>query len=264
VRKTVTKNPDVDSQREIQAFLTSKVKVAIVVLGEPLPSLDTRRITNWKSTIIEFDPEIRSFPLRQNAGGSEWEYTDEQLSAFVPDVNGANLVIAIVRVKLQENYLLRRLTQNRVVLTVYQLDEFFASDAVPIANYVLRMIYPVVVAMKRFGRIPETSERRYTHDETRGCIFDMLAWKSDIRHSINKPKICSNCFADINHDGLAVEDVTAITKELERIRPPLFNRIICFVREHTLWSIVLSIGSAFVIGIIASLAASYIFKWLTG
>lgn len=240
----------------------SAPKIQLAVLGQALPDFNPRELIAWKSKVFEIHPQIDSYQLNEDAKGDDWEYTDDQLEKFIQRDPSCSLLIILVSVKLQNNWYLRRLSDNRVLFTFYELDQILRFYGLPLKNMVLRVFYAAILVYKRYGdRIPTASEKtNYAHDETRGCLFDINASKVDVIHSLHQPKLCEYCVSQLKQSRVSNELVQDVQSELQKIKKPLVDRIASFIRAHTVLSIVLSILSAIILGTLASLLATVIYE----
>ena len=239
-------------------------KIKLAVLGQLPPGFDVRELLQWKSQAFEMHPSIESFQLNEDAKGPDWEYTDAQLASQLRRPSDCDILVILVSVKLEHNWYARRLDDNRILFTFYELDQILRMFGLPLKNLALRVLYAMTLVYKRYGdRIPLATERtNYAHDETRGCLFDMNASKIDVVHSLHQPELCEYCVSQLKQARVPNETLTAIGRELKKIRKPLADRIVAFTREHTALSILLSVLSALILGVLASLIASYIFEAL--
>jgi hypothetical protein len=239
-------------------------KIKIVVLGYSPPTFDVRALTAWKSQVFSIDPAIETFQLNQDGQGPDWEYTDQQLAGQLKRPADCDLLVIFLKVKLEDNWYARRLDDNRVLFTFYELDQILQLFRLPLQNLALRVLYAMTLVYKRYGdRIPPLSEpTNFAHDETRGCLFYMNASKIDVIHSLDRPRLCDHCVSQLKQSRVSNETLDVVAKELRRIRKPLADRIVTFVRDHTMWSIFIYVISALMLGTVASVLASYIYAYL--
>lgn len=240
------------------------LRIQLAVLGQPPPDFDARELLDWKSRVFEIHPHIESYQLNEDSGGEDWQFTDQQLEKYIRRDPSCDLLVILVKVKLQYNWYLRRLSDNRVLFTFYELDQILRFHGLPLKNLALRVFYGASLVYRRYGdRIPPASEdTNYAHDETRGCLFDMNAEKMDVIHSLHQPRLCEYCISQLKLSRVSNELVQAVQSELRRIKKPLIDRIANFIRAHTIWSIVLSILSAIILGTLTSLLATLIYESL--
>jgi hypothetical protein len=246
----------------LQGKVVPVPKIKLAVLGQLPPGFDVRELLQWKSEVFELHPDVESFQLNEDAKGQEWEYTDAQLANQLKRPADCDIMVILVSVKLEHNWYARRLDDNRILFTFYELDQILRIYGLPLKNLALRVLYAMTLVYKRYGnRIPlATEQTNYAHDETRGCLFDMNASKIDVIHSLHQPKLCDFCVAQLKQAKVPFETLDAVSRELKKIRKPLVDRIVAFVREHTVISILLSLLSAIVLGVVTNLIASIIFE----
>lgn len=239
----------------------SKIKIQIAILGENQPNLSIDKIKSWKSEIFEIYGVVESFQLNCDAEGDGWEYLDDQISNLIERSAQADFLLIITGVRLQQDWYLRRLSDNRLVMTFHDMNQILSYYGLPQKNLLLRVLYAATLVYKRYkSRIPPASEQTdYAHDETRRCIFDMNSNKTDVVYSLHQPRICEPCRAKLRSNGVSNELIIAAAKELRKVKKPLADRILALVREHPIASIAISLGSALVVGIAGSLIASFIF-----
>jgi hypothetical protein len=242
----------------------SKPRIQIAILSQSPPDFDVRELVSWRSDVFDIKPDIESFQLNEDAAGDDWEFTDSQFERRLRRDPGCSFLIIFVKVKLENNWYLRRLSDNRIVSTFYEMDQIVRFHGLPLRNLALRVLYAAVLIYRRYGdRIPLASEKtNYAHDETRGCLFDMNASKMDVVYSLHRPCVCDHCCSQLKQAQVSNELLTVVQRELRRVQKPLIDRLVSFVREHTVWSIMLSIVSALVLGVMASLIASWIYECL--
>ena len=174
-------------------------------------------------------------------------------------------MLSIVNVPIEDNWYSRRLSSNRAVFTFHQIKEILNHSNVPLENVIYRFLYAYTLIYKRFSnRIPLMYEDTdFTHDETRGCLFDMNGIKTDIVYSCDNPIICSDCTERMRRDNLSNEFISGVKKELKKIKKPLFYRVLEFIKKYPVWSLFISSLSAILLGAIGSILASYVYEIIT-
>ncbi len=207
--------------------------------------------------------EIENFALRCNSDSHGWVFSDELLKAQLPTHSDADFLIAIVNVPIQDNWYSRRLGDNRIVFTFSQIREFLAWENIPLENAILRVLYAYTLLYRRAGnsipRFGEVSSRSFTHDDTRGCLFDMNGIKSDLVESCNKPVVCGECEEHLRNERVSTQTIKAVQKEIRKIRKHLYYRAFDFVKAKPVAALAISSVFALLIGITGSLIASYIY-----
>ncbi len=243
-----------------------KPTIQVAVVGHQPPDFDVRELASWRSDAFAVSPDIESYQLNEDADGYDWEFTDAQFENIICRNPACALLIVFVNVKLEQNWYLRRLSDNRAVFTFYEMDQIVRHHRLPLKNLALRVLYAVALVFKRYGdRLPTACEdTNYAHDETRGCLFDMNANKMDVVYSLHCPRVCERCCSQLKQAKVSNEFLDAVKKELLRVRKPLADRLVDFVRAHTIVSILISLISALVLGVAASLIATLLYERITG
>ena len=191
-----------------------------------MPSdFDKRKIKSWKSALFTVVGDIENYSLTQDSDGYGWEFTDENLEQILPKQFQGNFLIAIVNVPIELNWYSRRLSNNRVVFTFHEIKDILEHFNIPLENAVFRLLYAYTFLFKRSGeRIPLNDEpTNFTHDETRGCLFDMNGIKTDIVYSLHKPIICPDCVERLRKEKVSNETISKAQKEIVKIKDKKVN-----------------------------------------
>ncbi len=189
------------------------IKIKIVILGHIPYSIDKNKILKWKSNLFEILKPINSVTINGNSDGKSWEFTDDNIEKQLPLRDEADILLAVTNIPLQSNYFVRRFSDNRVCMTFDTIVEILIKKNIPLENLILRTLYSNSLVYIRFGnRIPLMSENiKFTHDETRGCIFDMNGSKTNIVYSLNGLKICDLCVKSLKSiSDCKIEDEKSI------------------------------------------------------
>jgi len=237
-------------------------KISVVTIGHMPSEFDKRIIKCWKSALFTIVGEIENYSLTQDSDGEGWEFTDKNLEQILPEQFQGDFLIAIVNVPIELNWYSRRLSGNRVVFTFHEIKDILEHFNLPIENAVFRGLYAYTFLYKRSGeRIPPNEEStNFTHDETRGCLFDMNGKKTDIVYSLHEPIICPDCVERLRKEKVSNETISKAQKEIVKIKKPLFYRIISFVKKHPIWSMLISALTAIILGAIGSYIATVIYE----
>lgn len=241
------------------------LKIKLVTLGQLPMNLDKIKLTKYKSCIFELDNSIDNYPITDNADGDNWEFMDKNILKMLPSQYDGDFLIAMTHVPLECNYYARRFSNNRICITFHEMADFLKYDNIPLENLVYRLVYSYsLIYLRNNNRIPLQNERaNFTHDETRGCVFDMNGIKSDIIYSVNKPQICDSCLIDLAKDKVPKNKLDSIQGELIKIQKPVYYRIAEFVKKYPMWSFIISSLVAILLGVIGSLIASFIWENIT-
>ena len=234
--------------------MTNKVKIKLVTIGYLPRDFRLNKIKRWKSKIFQVSTNIENLSLRANSDGDQWEFSDSLIKEQLPIISDVDFVIAIVNVPIENNWYSRRLGNNQIVITFHEIRDILQGSNIPLENVVLRLLYSYALVYKQFGnRIPSVNEAtEFTHDETRGCIFDMNGIKTDLPSSCDKPRICDECQERLRKNKISNDTIEQSRKEILKIRKVFYYRILNFVKKHPIWALVISSGYALMLNIIAS------------
>ncbi len=229
------------------------------------PDLSLASVRAWRSSAFELVGAPETYAISQDSDGPGWEYSDAAIEELLPMEFEGEFLFAITNVPLTDNYYGRRLSGNRAVVTLHEVADIMRAANIPLENAILRLLYSATLVYRRFKKaLPATAVNiPFTHDETRGCLFDMTGFKADLAVSCDRPVICADCVSQLQNQQVPFEVVDAVQKELRRIKKPLYYRMIEWVQRHPVTALVLSAGTALTLGIIGSLVASYIYAALS-
>jgi len=168
--------------------------------------------------------------------------------------------LAVANVPLQYNYYVRRLENNRVCMTYSEMTDILKSDNIPLENLLLRVLYSISLVYKRYDNgIPtNTDVTNYTHDDTRGCIFDMNGIKKEVIYSLNGPQLCHSCVETLHKNRIERNLIEKVQRELKGIKKDLYFRIVDWIKLQPVLAIVISSVFAIILGIIGSITATLI------
>ena len=239
-----------------------KTKITVATVGHMPAEFTKQKITNWNSSVFSVEGEIESYALTEDSDGYDWEFTDILLEEVLPDNFAGNFLIAIVNVPIESNWYSRRLSNNRVVFTFHEMKEILNHFNIPLENIIYRLLYAYTLLYKRSGeKIPLNNEpTNFTHDETRGCLFDMNGIKTDVTYSCHEPIVCTDCVERLKQETVSNEIISKVQKEIKKIKKPLFYRILAFIKKHLIWSLFISAASAIILGAIGSYIATLVFE----
>jgi hypothetical protein len=235
-----------------------KVKIKLVTIGHLPLHLDLQQVSDWKSEIFELVGEVDNFDLRCDSDGLGWEFSDDLLREQLPTKTSADFLLAIVNVPIEANWYSRRLGNNQIVFTFNQIREFLVWENIPLENAILRVLYAYTLLYRRSGnKVPGFGEApSFTHDETRGCLFDMNGIKSDLVESCNKPIVCSECEERLRNERVSNQTIKTAQTEIRKIRKHLYYRAFDFVKTKPVIALAISSIFAIVLGVVGSLIAS--------
>ena len=242
----------------------SKVRIKLVSIGHLPLEFRSKKIKNWSSKTFEVVEDIDNYSLRCDSDGFDWEFSDSAVKGQLPDQFNADFMIAIVNVPIEDNWYSRRLGNNQVVFTFHQIKDILEHYNIPLENVVYRLLYAYTLLYRRAGnKIPDFDEAPgFTHDETRGCLFDMNGIKTDLVASCHNPQICDECQERLKQERVSKSDIENTQNDIKRIKKDLYFRIIGHVKKHPIAALVLSSIFALILGVTSSVIGSFIFEYL--
>lgn len=238
-----------------------KVKIKLVTIGHLPLHLNLKQVSAWNSEVFELIGGIDNFDLRCDSDGPDWEFSDQLLRAQLPAHAGEDFLLAIVNVPIEANWYSRRLGNNQIVFTFSQIRELLIWENIPLENAILRVLYAYTLLYRRSGnKIPGFDEApSFTHDETRGCLFDMNGIKSDLVESCNKPIVCGECEERLRNERVSNQTINTVQKEIRKIRKHLYHWAFDFVKAKPVIALAISSIFAITLGVAGSLIASFIY-----
>lgn len=234
----------------------SKVKIKLVSIGHLPINFQTAKVLRWQSSLFDVVGEFENYALRCDSDGPDWEFSDALVKTQLPTKFDSDFMIAIVNVPIESNWYSRRLGDNKVVFTFHQIKDILEYYNIPLENVIYRLLYAYTLLYKRAGdKIPDYDEAPgFTHDETRGCLFDMNGIKTDIVASCDKPIICGECEERLKQEKVSNDLISSAKGEINKIRKELYYRAVDFVKKHPLWALALSSLFAVFLGVVSSFA----------
>lgn len=235
-----------------------KIKINLGIIGYLPFEFNKQTITNHHSDIFEIVGEIEDFHFNGDSDTEFWGYSDQILNKELPKNSEADFFIGISYVPIEDNYYARRLENNRIVLSYYEMYQILNNGHMPLENLLLRVLYAYsLVYLRQNNTIPPQREfLGFTHDDTRGCLFDMNGNKTDILFSVDKPIICDDCTNRLRQEKVSDNKISTIKSEIKKIRKKKFYKIADFVKSKPILAIIIS---AF-FGILLSVLAAIIFE----
>jgi hypothetical protein len=244
--------------------MMKKIKVSLVSLGSLKYPVDIAYLEGWKSSLVSIHhgASVGHLP---NVDGAEWERTNTQLRNLLHVDPDADFTLGIINSPLEDNYYMRRLGDKVAVLSLFEMAEIVRLSDFTIENFILRNIYELVVLYAANSALIPAEAHSWTHDDVRGCLFDMNANKSDIVFSLDRPKLCDECTARVKSKQTSSGFLSTLVAELARIHKARYYRISEWVKKHPLWAVLLTSLSAVGLNIIASIIfekAKFYFSWI--
>jgi len=256
-----------------------KIKIKIGIIGYLPFDFNEKRIENLKSPEFEIIGSITKLKrfnreadipigeiliVNNEKKNNLFGYSDVVLEEeLIKNSNGADFYIWITYVPLQDNYFVRRLNSNVVVLSYFQMYDLLKTELIPVESLLLRTIYRHIIIYWKYEKIIPSHKNELKlsliHDDTRGCMFDACGNKADVLFFLNEPDICDECVRKIEDLGtfrVGDNHISQIKKEFSKIKKGRYYKIIAFVKANPIISIILSA----LFGLILDLIATWIYN----
>lgn len=237
-----------------------KIKIKIGIIGYLPFSFNQKKIEKWKSKLFSIT-EIAQYNINsQKSDSGSWEYSDAILSQELPPRQDEDIFIGITYVPIECNYFSRRLDNNRIIISYFDIHQVISQNNIPIENLLLRIVYASSIVYLCEKNIPttKTMEIEFLHDDTRGCIYDMDGNKYDIIYSLDQPKLCNSCIEKLRKKKITEELIQSAINELKNIKKDPYWQIANFIKKRPL----ISISLTFIFGVIMSIVANYLYDFI--
>lgn len=240
------------------------IRISLVSQGHLKYPINISEITAWKSSVmsISHGASVGHLP---DADGGGWEYTDAHLLDVIAADVESDFTVGLIDVPLEDNYYLRRLTDKVAVLSLYEMAEIVRYSEFTLEQFILRNLYELAVLFAANGKLIPSDYVTWTHDEVRGCLFDMNSSKSDIVFSLHRPKLCTACKARVLSKQVPADFVPHLERELKRLKKSLFLRMTEWVKLHPILALMITALSSVFLNFVASVIfekAKRVFLWL--
>jgi hypothetical protein len=260
------------------------IKIKIGRIGDLPFHFNEKLVNKWKSDEFEIIDDISEqritrkadiphemFQVSDGKKDRSWGYSDSLLENQLPANDGADFIVWITYVPLEQNYFVRRLSYNRVVLSYSGMYNILQKELHPVENLLLRTIYRHILIYYKYNKsIPSHKnipDIPFIHDDTRGCLFDMCAHKPDVIFFLNKPYICDECAVkitggmDTNIIAVGENHIRQIKKECtEKIKKGRYYKIVGLIQKNPIYTLILSTLFGIIVDIIATLIYNFFSK----
>ena len=225
--------------------------ISLISLGSLKYSVDIKYLEAWKSKLIKIrhGAAVGHLP---NAEGENWEYTNTQLKDLIIPDRSASFTLALINAPLENNYYMRRLGSNIAVLSLFEMAEIVRDSDFTLENYILRNVYELTVLFAANNSLLPADANTWTHDDVRGCLFDMNANKSDILFSMHKPNLCASCGSRVLTKQVDPSFLPGLSKDLPKIKKALYFRMTEWIKTHPILALIITSCFAMVINLLAS------------
>jgi hypothetical protein len=240
------------------------IRISLVSLGNLKYPVRISELETWSSQIINIrhGASIGHLP---DSEGHDWEYQDKQLLRLLSAETDTEFTLGLINAPLEDNYYLRRLSEKVAVLSLHEMADIVRFSDFTVEQYILRNTYELAVLFAANKKLIPIDYTTWAHDETRGCLFDMNANKSDIVCSLHRPILCPACRTKVSAKQVPANLLLTLDRELQNIQKARYARILEWVKRHPVFALGITATSCVALNIIASAIfekAKKVLPWL--
>ena len=239
----------------------SVVNIKIIIWGQVPYGFNKTLFENCNSSIFTIIDDIESYQINVDSDISDnWGFSDQLIQSQLPERGEEDILLAITNVPLELDWYVRRLSSKRAIFTYHEMKDILSLHNIPIENLLMKVLYSYSLAFLTNGKnLPESVIQKITHDETRGCLYDMTGIKTDICLSCQSPTICSQCQNALQNKYLSKDMIEKAKDEIKnKIKKTLYYRIVDKIKKHPIKAGIVSKVFALILGIISSVIGSQI------
>ena len=231
-----------------------KYQVRLCLLGYQRYKNTINRLRNFNSKLFEITDclEIQQMPPCDY----NWIYTDDTICNLLAEnkINNSSvdLCLCFTDQPIEANFFTRDLSDfdNKTVLCSFsQVEYIFAQKNVDLFNYVHGIVLNELVQIATLHKVDESF---FLHDDTRNCLFDMCGCKEDITLKYSFPRLCTDCTSKIQKQAIDKNFIPLLENEFKTFKKPLFYRILDFVKQKPVLSILITLASSLIINLLSS------------
>lgn len=228
------------------------MKIQIIKIGQIKARIDYSAIQEWKSDFFEINGMSEVLEIGVDHFGDGYIFPNTKLKELITHNSQYDLTVGMIDQPIEGNYYMHRLGAHTAVISLHEIKDVLRLENIPIENFILRCIYEMVVFFYEGAGTIDDKVYLLPHDETRGCLFDMNVFKSDIVFSTVRPTICSACETRLNAKPLPPRFIPIIKKEIKKLDKKLYDRLVDFTKSHPIISILLTAGFAVILNMLAN------------
>ena len=103
-------------------------QISVVQLGFLKRQINLRKLKQWKSKLFSIDTVNEISYMPKTDYSDDWQsLSDEQVSTNVKRDNNSDITIAITEYKLEGNFYMRRVDNNVVVISLFEVGDILQN-----------------------------------------------------------------------------------------------------------------------------------------
>jgi hypothetical protein len=237
-----------------------KKKILIIKLGQQRDDKSYERLARRKSRLLDFtlakSPLKLTAALKEDGDVTKETYDTNRVAAYMQEQKDLNfsdydLVLGCIdRPHNSDDGILAEISKeverNKFyILCTTNIMERLQDGKVSLLNYLLNIIYGMYVR-KYLGIDPE-------YHESPGCLLDYCFLERDLIAGCIKPVLCEECVSGITDR----ETAAVLNKELKKISVPFYVRLVEYIKQRTVISLLIAAVASIAFGVISNLIASF-------
>lgn len=242
-----------------------KEMITLSTLGTIKQNINYDILKKWDSSFFEIKNKNTVATIDDfSANGNILFCSDEYIATRFSGGYDYDLLVVIIDERIEDNYYMRIINKDIVVISLYQMAEYMKNEDIPIENYILRNIYEVIL-LRKISKLTNTDmfqidKYSWIHEEVRCCIFDLNWNKVSLLYSMNKPKICHRCIEKIKDLNFEERYIDNFVLELKKIDKSLWYRAMAWIRHNPIKSALITFGASVTANMLASILLDLIKK----
>jgi hypothetical protein len=178
-------------------------------------------------------------------------YSDRIFRIF-PKVQDGTIRVGIISMPIMNNYFSRVNGSNSILISLHQSDELCQKSGKTKEAYIAQGILARVLGLMYLDSFPKQD---LYHDDTRGCIFDFCARKTEKVHKLRENMIDPICSGKLIEANVPESVLKTADKILQRLRKPSFMDILQDSFQKPLFSFIVG---GLLVGVIVNASSSLI------
>lgn len=131
-----------------------------------------------------------------------------------------HLVVGVILNAIEDNFYVRSIAKNVIILTLYQIEEICEKSKRTIEEYLAVSLLPHMLFLQFSARANSRKYLDLFHTDTRGCIFDFTGHKPHKVQKMRTLQIDTRCKARLVDANVPVSIIEASEKILRKIKHP--------------------------------------------
>ncbi len=182
-------------------------------------------------------------------------YSRAHLFGLFPPADKGVIRVGITIAPVEDNFYTLTHGLDSIVVTLFQVEEICDKARRTKEEYIAQTIVTEVLWLQYKAQKSNSHFTDLFHQDTRGCIFDFVAYKPDKVHKLRSGRIDPMCKGKLVEANVPESIVRTVEQIIARIHRPTFFRSLAIGLQSPLFSLVFG-GLLF--GLIINLVSSLI------